>query len=178
MSKIGKLPIRLPEEVTIKTGGGWAEVVGPKGSIKTKLHEKALIKITPGEAVVEMTEENLPNIHGTTRALLSNMVKGVTEGWTKTVELSGTGYRAGTTGSELQLALGFSHPVVIKAPPGINFEVKENRITVSGMDKIIVGEVAAKIRGLKPADPYKAKGFKYEGEIIIRKVGKAAKAAA
>jgi large subunit ribosomal protein L6 len=121
MSKIGKLPIRLPEGVTLKTGDGWAEVVGPKGSIKTKLHEKTLIKINSGEAVVEMAEGNLLNIHGTTRALLSNMVKGVTEGWTKTVELSGTGYRAGTTGSELQLALGFSHPVVIKAPPGINF---------------------------------------------------------
>jgi len=178
MSKIGKLPIRLPEGVTIKTGEGWAEVVGPKGSIRNILHEKALVKTTAGEAVVEMTEGNLLNIHGTTRALLSNMVRGVTEGWAKTVELSGTGYRAGTTGAELQLALGFSHPVVIKAPQGINFEVKENRITVLGIDKITVGEVAAKIRDLKPADPYKAKGFKYEGEIIIRKVGKAAKAAA
>ena len=158
----------------VKITGNWVEVNGPKGNLKVKLHEKAQVEVANQEIRVKVPEEGLAYIHGVTRALLSNMVKGVTEGWAKTLELSGTGYRASTNGSELQLALGFSHPVIIKAPPGISFEVKENKITVFGADKIIVGEVAAKVRALKPADPYKAKGFKYEGEIIIHKIGKAA----
>jgi large subunit ribosomal protein L6 len=103
------------------------------------------------------------------------MVIGVTEGWTKILELSGTGFRATTTGEELVLALGFSHPVKIPAPSGIRFEVKENKIKVAGSDKSLVGQVTAEIRSWKPADPYKAKGLKYENEIIIKKAGKAAK---
>jgi len=178
MSRIGKLLIKLPTGVTVKLAGGQAEVTGPKGTLKTKIHEKAEVKIDAESIKVEVPDQNYGNIHGLVRSLLANMVKGVTDGWTKTLELNGTGYRASTTGEELALALGFSHPVNIKAPAGISFEVKENKITIKGADKAMVGEIAAKIRGLKPADPYKLKGFKYEGEIIIKKVGKAVKAAA
>jgi large subunit ribosomal protein L6 len=178
MSRIGKLLIKLPVGVTAKIDGDTVFVAGPKGTLSIKLHEKAKVKIDDQTIGVFVDDENFSNIHGLTRSLLFNMVKGVTDGWFKTLELNGTGYRASTTGSDLSLALGFSHPVDIKAPSGINFEVKENKITIKGADKAMVGEMAAKIRGLKPADPYKLKGFKYEGEIIIKKVGKAVKAAA
>jgi large subunit ribosomal protein L6 len=178
MSKIGKLPINIPAGVTVKKGtGNLVEIGGPKGHLSFLLHEKAQVEITGEEILVKVADESFGNIHGVTRAILNNMVKGVTEGWMKTIELSGTGYKASTNESGLQLALGFSHPVIIKAPAGIDFEVKENKITVRGADKEMVGEIAARIRGFRPADPYKAKGFKYEGEIIRRKVGKAAKAA-
>jgi large subunit ribosomal protein L6 len=178
MSRIGKLPIKLPEGVTAKLTGGRVYVTGPKGELEMQLNEKADVKIDGQSIKVTVSDENYGNIHGLTRSLLSNMVTGVTTGWVRTLELNGTGYRASTTGPELALALGFSHPVNIKAPAGISFEVKENKITIKGADKALVGETAAKIRGLKPADPYKLKGFKYEGEIIIKKVGKAVKAAA
>lgn len=178
MSRIGKLLIKLPAGVTAKLTSGGVNVTGPKGTLEMKLHEKAEVKIDDQKIEVVVADENFGNIHGLTRSLISNMVKGVTEGWFKILELNGTGYRAGTTGSELNLALGFSHPVNITAPAGINFEVKENKITIKGADKAMVGEIAAKIRHLKPADPYKLKGFKYEGEVIIKKVGKAVKAAA
>jgi large subunit ribosomal protein L6 len=178
MSRIGKLLIKLPTGVTAKLINGGVQVAGPKGTLEMKLHEKADLKIEDQTVKVTVSDENFGNIHGMTRSLIFNMVKGVTDGWTRTLELNGTGYRASTTGPELALALGFSHPVNIKAPAGVSFEVKENKITVKGADKIMVGEIAAKIRGLKPADPYKLKGFKYEGEIIIKKVGKAVKAAA
>ena len=116
------------------------------------------------------------NLVGLRWAYLSNMVRGVTEGWGKVLELSGTGFRATTSGTQLDLALGFSHPIKVTAPAGITFEVKENKITIKGPDKELVGEIAARIRALRPADPYKAKGFKYENEVIVRKAGKAAKA--
>jgi large subunit ribosomal protein L6 len=177
MSRIGKLLIKLPTGVTAKLAGRVVQVTGPKGTLTIKLHEKADIKIDDQTIRVVVDDENFGNIHGMTRSLIFNMVKGVTEGWSKILELNGTGYRAGTSGPELSLALGFSHPINIKAPSGINFEVKENKITIKGADKEMVGEIAAKIRGLKPADPYKLKGFKYEGEVIIKKVGKAVKAA-
>jgi large subunit ribosomal protein L6 len=173
MSRIGKSAIEIPEGVTVKVKDGVVEVNGPKGTLQLKMHQQAGIEIKDGKIRVK-APENLSHIHGMTRALINNMIKGTAEGWEKTIELSGTGYKASTNGSELQLALGFSHPVVVKALPGITFEVKENKITVRGADKITVGEVAARVRGLKPADPYKAKGFKYEGEIIIHKAGKAA----
>lgn len=178
MSRIGNLLIKLPAGVTVKLEGNTVRVTGPKGTLTLKLHEKAGVKIDDQKICVVIDDDNFSNIHGLTRSLLFNMVRGVTDGWFKTLELNGTGYRASTTGSDLSLALGFSHPVDIKAPAGINFEVKENKITIRGADKALVGETAAKIRGLKPADPYKLKGFKYEGEIVIKKVGKAVKAAA
>jgi large subunit ribosomal protein L6 len=142
------------------------------------LHEKAKVEVEENEIKVKIEGDENGSIHGLTRSLVANMVKGVTDGFTKTLELAGTGFRATTDGSELQLALGFSHPVIVKAPAGISFEVKENKINVRGTDKGLVGEVTAKIRTLKPADPYKLKGFKYENEVIIKKAGKAAKAGA
>jgi large subunit ribosomal protein L6 len=178
MSRIGKLLIKVPAGVTVSQVGNMVHVTGPKGTLELAIHEKASVKIDGQTVSVKVEDENFGNIHGLVRSLLANMVKGVTEGWSRTLELNGTGFRASTTGPELALALGFSHPVNIKAPPGINFEVKENKIFIRGADKAMVGEIAAKIRHLKPADPYKLKGFKYEGEIIIKKVGKAVKAAA
>ncbi|OGD09272.1 50S ribosomal protein L6 [Candidatus Amesbacteria bacterium RIFOXYB1_FULL_44_23] len=178
MSRIGKLPIKIPETVTVEVQGNEVVVKGPKGALKISLHNEAKVEINGGEMKIKVDDVNFGNIHGLTRTLISNMVVGVTDGWSKVLELSGTGYRATTNGSELQLALGFSHPVVIKPLTGISFEVKENKITVKGADKVLVGEVAARIRGLKPADPYKAKGFKYENEVIKRKAGKAAKVGA
>ena len=178
MSRIGKLPITIPSGVTLEVTDNVVEVTGPKGNLTLNLHERAKLEQTKTEINISVKDINSSSIHGLTRSLIANMVKGVTDGWKKTLELSGTGYRANTSGAELQLALGFSHPVVVKAPPGINFEVKENKISVLGIDKALVGEVAAKIRALKPADPYKLKGFKYENEIVIKKAGKAAKVGA
>lgn len=178
MSRIGKLPISIPTGVNVKIVGQELEVTGPKGGLKMNLHTKAKVEIENSEVQVTVVDENSKNIHGLTRSLVANMIQGVSEGWRKVLELNGTGYRASTNGSELQLALGFSHPVQVKAPEGIAFEVKENKISVLGIDKGLVGEVAAKIRSLKPADPYKLKGFKYENEIIIKKAGKAAKVGA
>lgn len=178
MSRIGKLPIKLSENVTVKVNGGLVEVTGPKGNLSLTLHPAAEVVVRDNQVMVSVKNEESKNIHGLTRSLIANMIRGVVEEWVKILELSGTGFRASTTGNELQLALGFSHPVKIIAPSGIKFDVKENKISVTGIDKALVGEIAAKIRGLKPADPYKAKGFKYENEVIRRKAGKAAKSAA
>lgn len=178
MSRIGKLPIKLPTGVTLSVNPPDLEVKGPKGDLRMKVNPAVSVEVKGDTAFVKTSEVGNTSLHGLTRSLISNMVKGVAEGWSKTLELSGTGYRASTTGTELQLNLGFSHPVSIKAPAGVTFEVKETKITIKSADKMIVGEIAAKIRGLKPADPYKAKGFKYEGEVIIKKAGKAAKAGA
>ena len=158
--------------------GGQVRVAGPKGSLELKLPPETEVVVSKDEVEVKVKDPHLGHIHGLIRSLVANMVKGVVEGWSKTLELTGTGFRAATDGGKLTLALGFSHPVIVSAPPGITFEVKENRITISGADKRLVGEIAAKVRKLKPADPYKAKGFKYEGEIIMRKAGKAAKTTA
>ncbi len=173
MSRIGKLPIAIPSNVTVTVNSNKVAVVGPKGQLDLVLPAKVTVKIEDGNILVD---SQMSNLHGLVRSLLANNVKGVSDGWTKTLELSGTGYRAATTGSELNMALGFSHPVIIKAPTGITFAINENKITVLGSDKTMVGEIAAKIRRLRPADPYKAKGLKYEGEVIQRKAGKAAKA--
>ena len=150
-------------------------MAGPKGQLEWTMPAGVEVKIADKLAEVSAATSNL---HGLSRSLIANMVKGVSDGWSKTLELAGTGYRASTTGAELNMSLGFSHPIKIVAPEGITFEVVENKITVRGADKVKVGEMAAKIRLLRPADPYKAKGLKYEGEVIRRKAGKAAKAGA
>lgn len=175
MSRIGRQPIIIPESVTITQTGQTVVVKGPKGELTLRMPDQVQLKVQDGQARVESPA---PNLHGLFRSLIANNVTGVTDGWTKVLELSGTGYRAATTGAELNLSLGLSHPVTVTAPAGISFAVVENKITVMGIDKALVGEVAAKIRGLRPADVYKAKGFKYEGEIIRLKPGKAAKAGA
>ena len=178
MSRIGKLPIAIPNNVTVTclpAGKAVNSIVvaGPKGQLELAIPAGVEISIKDNQILVN---SKLSNLHGLIRSLLANNVKGVTDGWSKTLELSGTGYRVDTTGAELNLALGFSHTVIIPAPAGITFQVVENKITVLGADKTLVGEVAANIRGQRPADPYKAKGLKYEGEVIRRKAGKAAKA--
>ncbi|KKS33257.1 MAG: 50S ribosomal protein L6 [Candidatus Amesbacteria bacterium GW2011_GWA2_42_12] len=173
MSRIGKLPISIPASITVDIRDGLVVVSGPKGELATKIPTG--VKVTREEDKIIVNSE-MSNLHGLIRTLINNCVLGVTQGWTRVLELNGTGYRANTTGAELNLALGFSHPVVVKAPTGITFTIAENKITVLGADKVVVGEVAAKIRKLRPADVYKAKGFKYEGEVIRRKAGKAAKA--
>lgn len=175
MSRIGRQPIIIPESVTLTLTGQTVVVKGPKGELTLRMPDQVQLKMQEGQAVVESPA---PNLHGLFRSLIANNVTGVTDGWTKVLELSGTGYRAATNGAELNLSLGLSHPVVVTAPAGISFTVEENKITVMGIDKALVGEVAAKIRGLRPADVYKAKGFKYAGEVIRLKPGKAAKAGA
>lgn len=167
----------LPEGVSSKFENGVVTITGSKGQLEMKIPAGVEIKITGNEIWVSTTLERT-NLQGVVRAVLSNLALGVTNGWSKTLELNGTGFKASTTGSQLDLALGFSHPVKVMAPKGISFEVKENKIKVLGIDKIVVGEMAAKIRKLKPADVYKHKGFKYEGEKLVKKAGKAAKAGA
>ena len=172
MSRIGKLPIKIPETVTVEVQGNEVVVKGPKGALKISLHNEAKVEINGGEMKIKVDDVNFGNIHGLTRTLISNMVVGVTDGWSKVLELSGTGYRATTNGSELQLALGFSHPVVVKIPEGIILKADKNVITVEGIDKELVGNFTAAIRALKKPEPYKGKGMRYENEVIRRKQGK------
>lgn len=173
MSRIGKAVITIPANTTVTQTMGVVSVVGPKGTLTVSIPEKVMITIEEGKVMVK---SDVPNLHGMVNTNVANAVKGVTVGWTRILELTGTGYRAAVVGTTLQMALGFSHPVNVPAPAGIAFEAKDNKITVSGADKIQVGQTAATIRGWRPADPYKAKGLKYEGEVIIKKAGKAAKA--
>ena len=175
MSRIGRLIIDIPSGVTVTPEATQVHVSGPKGQLDFVLPTGVKVVVDNNQVKVEAEASNL---QGLTRAIVANMVTGVNTGWTKVLELNGTGYRASTNGTDLNLALGFSHPVVMKAPQGISFKVEENKITVAGADRAMVGEVAAKVRALRPADPYKIKGFKYEGEVIIKKAGKAAKAGA
>jgi large subunit ribosomal protein L6 len=165
----------MPAGVTMKMTGGTVEMSGQKGNLSMHLNNQVRLEENDGKIRVITEGENGDSLMGLTRTLVANMVTGVTEGWSKILELSGTGFRATTTGEELVLSLGFSHPVKIPAPKGIRFEVKENKIKVLGLDKSLVGQVTAEIRDWKPADPYKAKGLKYENEIIVKKAGKAAK---
>jgi large subunit ribosomal protein L6 len=176
MSRIGKMPVKLPQGVKLEILANQAVLFeGQKGKLELKLPNDVKVVSDNGEVRIESQQSNL---QGLVKALVDGAVKGVNEGWNKSLELNGTGYRAAVSGNQLQLNLGFSHQVVIEAPSGIAFSVKENKITVSGVNKVLVGQVAAKIKHLKPADVYKAKGFKYEGEVILRKPGKAAKAGA
>lgn len=174
MSRIGKLPVNM-DTAKVTVTGDRVQVSGSLGELFLDIPKGVEVKV---EGTQVLIDSEASNMRGLVRSLINNMIIGVTKGWTRVLELSGTGYRANTTGSVLNLALGFSHPVVINAPAGIKFTVVENKITVSGADKTMVGQVAAQIRGLKPADPYKAKGFKYDNEVIIKKPGKAAKAGA
>jgi large subunit ribosomal protein L6 len=177
MSRIGKKPIEIPSGVTVKMENGEVVVEGPKGSLKQKIEAEIEIEFSQNQILVTRKSDGgrARALHGTTRQLLFNMVKGVTEGWEKTLEVIGTGYRAGVSGQNLTLALGFSHPVEITPPPEISFKVAENKITVSGINKALVGQMAAKIRATRPPDPYKGKGIRYLGEVLKLKPGKQAK---
>lgn len=175
MSKIGKAPVVLPEGVTFENEGHEVVVTGAKGTIKMKFPREISFEKNGNQVRVLLKGSGKTNLHGTARALLANMVKGVSEGWKKQLELVGAGYRAETDGKTLTLAVGFSHPVKVEAPEGISFKVEKSIITVEGADKEIVGQVSANIRAIRPPEPYKGKGIKYFDEIIRRKAGKAAK---
>jgi large subunit ribosomal protein L6 len=180
MSKIGRLPITVPTTVTLTVNGHDVTVKGPKGELSYTLKPKIKVEVTGDQLVVTRTSEDKPvrALHGLTRALLSNMIVGVTDGFTKVLELVGTGYRARLAGTKLVLSLGFSHEVEFEAPQGIAIKVEgTNLITISGFDRQQVGEVAAKIRAFRKPEPYKGKGIRYQNEVVRRKAGKAAKGA-
>ena len=179
MSRIGRLPIPVPSGVDIAIDGRDVVVKGPKGTLTHTLAAPITIeRVEDGTLQVARPndEQKVRALHGLSRTLVANMVEGVTAGYTKTMEITGVGYRVIARGSDLEFALGFSHPVVVPAPEGITFAVETpTRFTVSGIDKQQVGEVAAKIRKLRKPDPYKGKGVRYQGEVVRRKVGKAGK---
>lgn len=178
MSRIGKQPIPVPSGVEVKIDGNAVSVKGPKGELSQTFSELLSIELEDGNVVVTRPDDSREarSLHGLTRTLVANMVTGVSEGYSKNLEIVGVGYRATLKGSDLELALGFSHPVVITPEPGITFEVPApNKITVSGIDKQRVGQVAADIRKWRKPEPYKGKGVRYEGEYVRRKLGKAAK---
>lgn len=179
MSKIGKLPVQLPEGVTVTVADNKVTVTGTKGTLSFVLPKDITVVVADGKIQVgqeESSKDQTRNLFGLTRATLANMVAGVSKGLEKKLELSGVGYRAQANGSELNLNVGFSHPVKISAPAGITFTVTDNVITVSGTDKAMIGLIASRIRAVRPPEPYKGKGIKYVGEYIRKKAGKAAKA--
>jgi len=179
MSRIGRSPIPVPSGVTIELTDGHVKVTGPKGTLERDLPRDITIRQEDGQLLVERPTDQRQHraLHGLTRSLVSNMVVGVTDGFTRDLEIVGVGYRAAaTTPSRLDLALGFSHPVAVDAPEGIIFETPApTRITVRGIDKEAVGQVAANIRSIRKPEPYKGKGVRYAGEVVRRKAGKAAK---
>ncbi len=178
MSRIGKQPIPVPSGVEVKIDGSTVTVTGPKGTLTQTFQPAMSLSLEDGVLLVTRPNDERVNrsLHGLTRTLLSNMVVGVSEGFFKNLEIVGVGYRAELKGSDIQLALGFSHPVLVKAEPGITFEVPvPTKITVRGIDKQRVGQVAAEIRKWRSPEPYKGKGVRYEGEHVRRKVGKTAK---
>ncbi len=177
MSRIGKLPVQIPSGVTITVDNSVIVVKGPKGELTQPLLDR--VKVVIDGETLTVTRDNDEKLsksqHGLTRALIQNMVVGVTQGFEKKLEVNGVGYRVNGGGQSLEMALGFSHPVKYEAPAGINLAVDKMNITVSGIDKQQVGQVAAEIRSLKKPEPYKGKGIKYADEVIIRKAGKAGK---
>ena|SRR3989344_6276688 len=177
MSKIGKLPVTIPQGVQVNVQNLEVNVAGPKGELKFLFRPEVKVDIVNSQIKITRRSETkiAKSLHGLTRSVLANMVKGVVDGHKKVLELVGVGYRANKQGDDLVLNVGYSHPVVIQSIPGIQIETKENKIMVTGVDKALVGEVAAKIRRVRPPEPYKGKGIKYEGEFIRRKAGKAAK---
>lgn len=178
MSRIGRLPITVPAGVDLKVDGQNVTVKGPKGELTHVVAQPIQVSIEGGTLTVSRPDDLRASrsLHGLTRTLISNMIIGVTEGYTKKLEISGTGYRVLAKGSDLEFSLGYSHTITVQPPAGITFSVEgANKLSVSGIDKQLVGEAAANIRKLRKPDPYKAKGVKYEGEVIRRKVGKAGK---
>ncbi|MCL2564223.1 MAG: 50S ribosomal protein L6 [Defluviitaleaceae bacterium] len=178
MSRIGKMPVAIPADVTVDIGeGNFVTVKGPKGTLSRKLVDDMNIAIEEGQVVVKRPSDlkRHKSLHGLTRTLISNMVEGVTNGYTKTLEIQGVGYRAAKDGKTLNLTLGYSHPVVMTDPEGVSSAVEGNKITVTGIDKEKVGQFAAEIRQKREPEPYKGKGIRYVGEYVRRKAGKAGK---
>ena len=179
MSRIGKSPITLPSGVEVSISGQIVSVKGPKGELSTELHEGLSGSVDEGVVTIARAtdERSLRALHGLNRSLVNNMVVGVSEGFVKKLEIVGVGYRAAAKGNNgLDMSLGFSHPVTVSAPDGVTFDVPEpTKISVIGIDKQVVGQVAAEIRALRKPEPYKGKGVRYAGERVIRKAGKAGK---
>jgi large subunit ribosomal protein L6 len=172
------MPVTVPAGVQVEVKGTTVTVKGSKGSLTRVFHERMAFELADGSLTVTRPDDTRESraLHGLSRALLHNMVVGVAEGFTKTLEIHGVGYRAAMKGTGIELQVGFSHPVVVEAPQGITFDVPEpTRITVSGLDKEQVGQVASDIRKIRPPEPYKGKGIRYSGEAIRRKAGKAGK---
>ena len=177
MSRIGKQPIELPSGVNVAISPGRVQVNGPLGELSQNVPARMQIEQDDGTLVVKRPTERGDDraLHGLTRSLVANMVEGVTKGFEKRLELQGVGYRVALRGTDLELNVGFSHPVVIKPPQGISFEVPDaTTVLVKGIDKQQVGEIAAQVRKVWPPEPYKGKGIRYEGEYVRRKVGKRA----
>ena len=179
MSRIGRNPITVPSSVTISVNGTVVGVKGPKGNMERSLPGGITVAQEGDVLTVDRLDDSRDNraLHGLTRTLISNMVVGVTDGWSKELEIIGVGYRAeAVTPTTLRLALGFSHPVVLEAPAGVTFEVPvQTRVIVKGIDKEVVGQVAANVRSIRKPEPYKGKGVRYLGEKVLRKAGKTGK---
>jgi large subunit ribosomal protein L6 len=181
MSRIGKLPLTLPKGVTIEVAGAEARVTGPKGNLRVPLPAGISLALQGNVATVSRRDDSRTQraLHGLTRALLANAVTGTTAGFQKGLEIQGVGYRAEVRKDKVEFALGYSHPVVFPIPAGIKVDVeKQVRLTVSGIDRQLVGQVAANIRSLRPPEPYKGKGIRYAGEVVVKKAGKAGATAA
>lgn len=176
MSKIGKLPVELPSGVTVEINGRDIKVTGPKGVMEKTMPREVEAVVKDNQVVVSRKGNNkfAMSLHGTYRSLINNMVKGVSEGYKKQLELIGTGFRPEVSGNVLTLIVGYSHPVKLTAPEGITFKTEKMVVTVEGVDKEVVGEMAAQIRKVRPPEPYNGKGIKYVDEVIRRKAGKAA----
>ncbi|HXI21015.1 MAG TPA: 50S ribosomal protein L6 [Gemmatimonadales bacterium] len=175
MSRIGKKPVVVPKGVTVQIQGRRVSAKGPRGELSRELHPEMKLSQEGGQVTVTRPSEEARHkaLHGLTRTLVQNMVEGVTQGFVKTLEIQGVGYKAETRPYGVQLALGFSHPVEYKAPPGIKFTVDNNTVLkIEGADKELVGQVAAELRNLRPPEPYKGKGIRYQGEVVRRKAGK------
>jgi large subunit ribosomal protein L6 len=178
MSRIGRLPIEIPAGVTVTADGQLVTVKGPKGELSLTVASPIEAKIEDGQVLVTRPDDERASrsLHGLTRTLIANQIVGVTQGYTKGLEIVGTGYRVAQKGNSVEFALGFSHPVLIDPPAGISLTVEGNtKLTVSGIDKQAVGEVAANIRKIRKPEPYKGKGVRYAGEIVRRKAGKSGK---
>jgi len=178
MSRIGRQPIEIPSAVQVQIDGNAVTVKGPKGELRREVHADIGLHLEDGKLIVTRPSDQPKHraLHGLTRALIANMVLGVENGFSKTLELQGVGYRAQQMGQNIQLAVGYSHPVDVTPPAGVKLEVEgTSRIHVQGIDKELVGQIAAEIRQIRPPEPYKGKGIRYEGERVRRKAGKAGK---
>lgn len=178
MSRIGRLPIPVPAGVDVKIDGSTIEVKGPKGTLSLVVASPIAVAVEDGNVIVTRPDDERTSrsLHGLTRTLIANNIHGVTEGFTKGLEIVGTGYRVTAKGNDIEFALGYSHPILVQAPAGITFTIDGNtKVSVSGIDKQAVGEVAANLRKLRKPEPYKGKGVRYAGEVVRRKAGKSGK---
>lgn len=177
MSRIGKLPIPVPSGVEVTIGAAAVDVKGPKGQLSTPTHETVVYELKDGHVHVTRAQESRTARaqHGLRRTLLANAVDGVSKGFAKTLEVIGVGYKVAVKGQNIEMALGFSHPVIVELPKGLSAKVEGNKLTLEGIDKELVGEWAARIRRIRPPEPYKGKGIKYADEHIVRKAGKSGK---